>query len=183
MNAFSLRDAVPADAAAVLEYLSVLAEEPDIPLNLEPGCVKVSVAEEETLLAGILETDNAIYRVAEAGGEIIGILSCRGLTRMMAPQLVRHVAELGLSVRRDWRGKGVGTALMEGAIAWARATGFITRLQLEVYTTNTGAIRLYERLGFVHEGCRRHAIRRGGKYIDTYTMALLLDEEPRVQAG
>ena len=178
MNAFTIRDALPADAAVVLEYLKVLAEEPDIPLNLEPGCVKVSVAEEEKLLAGILEADNAIYRLAEAeaGGEIIGILSCRGLTRMMAPQLVRHVAELGLSVRRDWRGRGVGTALMEDAIAWARATGFITRLQLEVYTTNTGAIRLYERLGFVHEGRRRHAIHRRGKYIDTYIMALLWDE-------
>jgi len=51
-------------------------------------------------------------------------------------------------------------------------------LKLEIYTTNTGAIRLYERLSFVHEGCRRHSIRHGGKYIDTYTMVLLLDEAP-----
>jgi RimJ/RimL family protein N-acetyltransferase len=72
---------------------------------------------------------------------------------------------------------------MEDAIAWVRATGFITRLQLEVYTTHTGAIRLYERLGFAHEGCRRHAIRRRGRYIDTFNMALLLDEGNVPQTG
>ena len=175
MGNFSIRHAVPADAAAVLEYLKGLADEPDIPLNLEPGCITMTVDQEEKILAGILAADNAVYRVAVADGQIIGIINCQGKTRMMAPQLVRHVAELGLSIRKDWRGKGVGTALMEDVIAWAKNTGFITRLQLEVYTTNTRAIRLYERLGFVHEGCRKHAIRRGGKYIDNYTMALLWD--------
>jgi RimJ/RimL family protein N-acetyltransferase len=175
MIPFTIRDAVPADAAAILDYLKVLAEEPDIPLNLEPGCITITVEEEEKILAGILAADNAVYRVAVVDGEIIGIINCQGKTRMMAPQLVRHVAELGISVRKDWRGKGVGRALMENVIAWAKETGFITRLQLEVYTSNTVAIRLYEWLGFVHEGCRKHAIRREGKYIDNYTMALLWD--------
>ena len=183
MRPFTIRDAVPDDAAAVLEYLKELAEEPDIPLNLQPGCVTLSVEEEARYLGSILESSDSIYQVAVAGEEIIGAIHCRCQTRLMAPQLVHHVAELGLSVRRDWRGNGVGTALMEGAIAWARATGFITRLQLEVYTTNTGAIRLYERLGFVHEGFRQHAIRRGGKYIDTYTMALLWDKDNGSQTG
>jgi len=55
--------------------------------------------------------------------------------------------------------------------------------KLEIYTTNKGTPRLYERLVFVHKGRRRHAIRRGGRYIDTLTMALLLDEDAEIQAG
>jgi GNAT superfamily N-acetyltransferase len=107
---------------------------------------------------------------------MIGAIRCRELARMMASQLVHDVAKLGYSVRKDWCGKGVGTALMEDAIAWAKGTGFMTRLQMEVCTTYMETIRLYERMGFVYGCCRRHTIRCRGRYIGTFIMARLLDE-------
>jgi RimJ/RimL family protein N-acetyltransferase len=77
-------------------------------------------------------------------------------------------------VDRDWRNRGVGTALMRRAIEWARGTGVLTRLQLQVFARNAPAIHLYQKLGFQIEGSRRNAILRDGEYIDSLMMALLL---------
>ncbi len=61
-------------------------------------------------------------------------------------QLVAWLARLG--VRRDHRGRGVGTAAITRAMELARAAGFGTA-GLDVDTESlTGALRLYERLGF-----------------------------------
>ena len=46
-------------------------------------------------------------------------------------------------------------------------------MELEVYADNGGAIRLYERLGFETEGCKREAAVKAGAYVDTLVMARL----------
>jgi putative acetyltransferase len=50
----------------------------------------------------------------------------------------------------------------------------LTRLELEVYTDNESAIRLYERFGFEREGTLRQHAFRDGKYVDSYFMARLV---------
>lgn len=47
----------------------------------------------------------------------------------------------------------------------------LLRLELEVYTDNEPAIRLYERFGFEREGTKRRDAFRGGQYVDSYLMA------------
>jgi RimJ/RimL family protein N-acetyltransferase len=81
---------------------------------------------------------------------------------------------LGMSVAREWRGEGLGTRLLEHAIQWARETGIVTRIELFVFARNTGAIRLYERFGFVIEGRRRRSVYKDEQYMDDLLMALLL---------
>jgi putative acetyltransferase len=78
-----------------------------------------------------------------------------------------------MSVKHDWRRKGVGRALMTEALAWAPTAG-ITRVELYVYARNAAAIALYEQLGFVVEGRRRNFIREGDAYLDDLVMARLL---------
>jgi len=58
--------------------------------------------------------------------------------------------------------------------AWARAHPDVDRIQLEVFSTNPGAIKLYERLGYVREGVRQGAIKRYGELIDMIQMVLLV---------
>ncbi len=80
-----------------------------------------------------------------------------------------------MAVDADWRGRGVGGALMAAAIDWARGNG-IHKLALQVWPHNLAAQRLYQRFGFVEEGhLRRHYRRRNGELWDAIVMGLVLD--------
>ncbi|HXU44281.1 MAG TPA: GNAT family N-acetyltransferase [Thermoanaerobaculia bacterium] len=85
----------------------------------------------------------------------------------------RHVGQLGMAVRDDWQGKGVGTALVQAAIDLADKWLNLTRLELEVYTDNEPARRLYEKFGFVIEGTLVRFAFRDGRFADVYQMARL----------
>ncbi len=60
-----------------------------------------------------------------------------------------------LALRPQYRGQGYGTALMHHVLVEARRLG-ARRATLEVRTSNAGALRLYERLGFYVAGTRKH---------------------------
>jgi len=85
----------------------------------------------------------------------------------------RHSASLGMSVDDAYHGRGIGRKLLEALLDVADNYLGLTRVELEVLVDNARAIRLYERMGFEHEGCKRKAIFRGGRYVDAYVMARL----------
>jgi putative acetyltransferase len=79
-----------------------------------------------------------------------------------------------MALAREWRGRGVGSALMEVAIVWAREQG-MHKLSLGVWPHNAAAIALYRKYGFVEEGRRiKHARRQSGELWDIVEMGLLL---------
>jgi ribosomal protein S18 acetylase RimI-like enzyme len=82
----------------------------------------------------------------------------------------RHVADLGLMVAADARRQGVGWALLEQAVDWARAGG-VSKLELHVFPHYEPALRLYEKFGFVKEGYRHDQYRRGRDFVDAILMA------------
>jgi ribosomal protein S18 acetylase RimI-like enzyme len=84
----------------------------------------------------------------------------------------RHVGRLGMGLLPDYRRQGIGRRLALAAISAARAAG-IERIELEVFATNIGAIRLYEELGFLREGVKHQARKLDGGYDDNILMALL----------
>ena len=63
--------------------------------------------------------------------------------------------------------------LVEARPAIPRSTNGLTRIELTVRADNLNAKALYEKLGFVHEGLRRRAMRVDGAYFDSNAMALL----------
>jgi len=82
--------------------------------------------------------------------------------------------ELGMMVARDWRGRGVGSALIAAAIDWARDRG-LHKLALSVFPHNEAAIALYRKYGFVEEGRQVKQYRRAnGELWDDLQMGLLL---------
>jgi putative acetyltransferase len=88
----------------------------------------------------------------------------------------RHVGQIGMAVRDDWQGKGVGTALLEAALDVADNWLNLRRLELEVYVDNEPAVRLYKKFGFVVEGTSVQFGYRDGHYVDVYLMARLKRE-------
>lgn len=165
-----IREASPTDAANLVAYLKALMAEPGINIPLTPDEV-VTVEQERAILEDFERSERALMLVALAEGQLVGELSIKAISPRKS---IRHVASLGMSVKAEWRRQGVGRELLAAALEWAPSAG-IKRVELWVYARNEPAIKLYESLGFVHEGRRRGFIREGDAYLDDLLMARWLD--------
>lgn len=119
---------------------------------------------------------------SQAGDVLLGIM-CRaddrlvGCTGLHQIEVVDRRATLGLVIgdRREW-GKGYGSDAAKLMIEYAFQTLNLRRVELRVYEYNVRAIRIYERLGFKHEGRMRESKWSEGRYWDTLFMSILRDE-------
>jgi ribosomal protein S18 acetylase RimI-like enzyme len=73
-------------------------------------------------------------------------------------------------VAKGHRRQGIGRALLERAVDWARRVG-VSKLELHVFPHNEPAIQLYEAFGFRREGYRERHYRRDGGLVDAVLMA------------
>ena len=119
--------------------------------------------------------DAHIGLVATVAGAVVGNL---GITRYTRPRRA-HVGEIGMGVRDDWQGKGVGSALLQAALDLADNWLGLRRIELHVHADNERAIALYRKFGFAVEGTHRAYAIRNGEYIDSLSMARLI-EGPRL---
>lgn len=123
-----------------------------------------------------LEVYREKYIVAESDGEPAGSVS-------LGPETGRcqHVAELGLFVRREFWGKGVGSALMREAIKLAKQLG-IRKIVLDTTEGNERAIKLYKKFGFENEAYQTDRLYVDGSWRRYYFMGLQLAPcEPKIR--
>jgi len=85
----------------------------------------------------------------------------------------KHVCSLGISIMHGYQGRGVGRALMNACLDYADHWANYARVELTVHADNTRAIKLYESLGFQHEGRLRDFSFREGGYVDALFMGRL----------
>ncbi len=133
-------------AESILGYVARLAKADD-----EPGWFRLWIARDRE-------------------GEIVGHIDLSGgrlLTEL-------HRCELGMGIERAHRGLGLGPALMDAALAWARDSGTIAWVELGVFSTNPRARRLYEGFGFTQIGYVPDRFRVDETVIDDVRMALRL---------
>lgn len=114
-------------------------------------------------------THQFVAVVKEDSGEE-KVIGTAGLTVSASPRM-RHSGSIGIAVHKDYQNQGVGSALMKTLIDLADNWLMLVRVELGVYTDNTRAIHLYEKLGFKKEGIKRKAAIRNGEYIDEMMMA------------
>lgn len=148
---------------------------PELGVFLQP--VRPTVGDEAALFGEVYRKTLAgtdIARVAEEDGRLVGLCTIHGHDRHVED---RHVGVLGIAVRREFRRRGVGHALVGAAVEASR--GRFEVLQLSVIDANTGAQRLYERHGF--EPCGRYprAFKRGERYFDEILMWRPVEPAPR----
>jgi RimJ/RimL family protein N-acetyltransferase len=158
MPQFIVRPASPADARPMAELFAAVAEERTGIASEPPIDVEQRTAQFTASMASSI--------VAAAGDQIVGMINT---------EVSRYgFGELGMLVDRDWRGRGVGSALLQATIDWARDHG-LHKLSLEVFAHNTAAITLYRKCGFVEEGHRvKHYRRASGELWDSIVMGLPL---------
>jgi ribosomal protein S18 acetylase RimI-like enzyme len=153
---FQIRPAVDTDRLPLALVYAAVAEERD-GIGAEPP-VDVEARAASWTLEGTF--------VATAVGEVIGSIHVHTSGH--------GYGEIGMAIAREWRGRGVGSALMDAAIEWARERG-LHKLALDVFPHNAAGIALYRKYGFVEEGRRvKHYRRQSGELWDTIEMGLLL---------
>jgi len=116
-----------------------------------------------------LAPERSLYLVAAREGELLGWLELHRLP----PKKLAHVAVLTLAVAAPYRRQGLAGQLLARAYAWAHTVG-VGKLQLSVRARNGAARALYEREGFVLEGCERRQVRDGNVFEDNLLMAKFL---------
>jgi RimJ/RimL family protein N-acetyltransferase len=167
---FTIRRAETSDAEQLTRLAEAVSAEPEGWLISVAGEWR-SAGDERRYLKALRRYPHAAVFVAESeDGRIVGRLS---VGRDPHPASA-HVADVGLMVAMEARRQGIGRALLDAAVDWARAAG-VRKLELHVFPWNTAAIALYDSFGFEREGYRKGHYRRGGEDVDAILMAYRVD--------
>ncbi len=155
---FSIRMASDRDRLPLALLIATVAEERE-GIAAEPP-VDIDA------LAARWVVEGTLVAVADADSGIVGSLQIRAN---------RHgLGEIAMAVVGEWRGRGVGSALLATGIERSRKQG-LHELVLDVFPHNAPALALYRKFGFVQEGRRIKQYRRAnGELWDSLDMGLLL---------
>lgn len=163
MKTIFIRRAEPADAEAFHKIFSGP--------KVVWGTLQLPYPSLETWRKRLAEPPEGAYKLAACvEAEVVGQLTI--YTFPNRPRR-RHIGQIGMAVRDDWQGRGVGAALMQAAVDMADNWLNLLRLELEVYVDNQAALRLYKKFGFEIEGAQVRGAFRAGDYVDVYAMARL----------
>jgi len=91
------------------------------------------------------------------------------------PEEFSHVGYLGMGVLKKFRKNGVGSQLLSTCIEEAKAYGF-EKIELEVFSDNFPAVKMYEKFGFKKEGLKIKSRKLDGKYQDILLLSLWLKD-------
>jgi L-amino acid N-acyltransferase YncA len=107
----------------------------------------------------------------EAGDNVVGWASLNAFNPRAAYD---HVADFSVYVAREYRGRGIGDALLTALEERARALGY-HKMVLAGFPTNPAGTRLYQRHGFRTVGIYLEQGRLDGHWVDVIVMEKLLD--------
>lgn len=163
-----LRYARVEDAEKLVAFINPIVQEPArILLNV----LQTLEGEEAYLkdMASNMEKEDALklFATISVNGieEIVGVVDVdRGRYKQ------RHLGTLGLSIRKDFRGEGLGRVLIEEVLMQAKTIMKLEMVTLGVDAENPAAVALYTKMGFQEYGRLPRAILQQGVYEDEILM-------------
>lgn len=166
-----VREAIPADAAAVQQAMIEISEETDF-LTITKSDMSLPESIMAQQLEQLYDSDNNLLLLAFANEKIIGIASVKGDSHPS----IQHVGEVGICIYKKYWGMGLGQMMLEEVKAWSEELDIIKRLELKVQVRNESACHLYQKIGFQIEGRSPKAVLSSeNEWQDVYVMGLLLD--------
>ena len=142
-----LRSATGADAAELLDIFLKTHEETDYLLSYADEST-LTVEGEAAFLKGKETSDNEVEILAIVDGKFVG---CAGINSCGSKYKVKHRADFGISVLKEYWGMGIGTRLTEACIECAKQAGY-EQVELQVVADNERAVSTYNKLGFTEFG-------------------------------
>ncbi len=147
-------------------FYDELKDDPDFGIIFYP--TKPDYESEIAWFAGLYRDmllGDVVAVVAEEDGRVVGLCDVH---RTRPKSELSHVGVLGITIRKEYRDRGIGTAMIEKALELSRDKFEIVRL--DVFTVNSRAIALYRKLGFVEYGIFPASVKRGSRYYDQMMM-------------
>lgn len=149
-------------AAAERAIAAVPGRLASTPAEIEDDAVRKTIV-------GLEERCQGVYLVAEEAAAIVG----HAFLEPLPLAATSHVVRLTIAVHEGYQRRGIGTALMNELLSWARSTAHVEKVELQVRSSNEPAIALYRSLGFVEEGRKTRRLKIGpNHYLDDIYMAL-----------
>lgn len=99
------------------------------------------------------------------------------------PFIQHRFTELGIDILAEHQGKGYGTEAIEWTLEWAFNVAGMHRVSVRAFEWNHGARKLYEKLGFKHEGTAREELFHNGRFWDGYMYGMLDREWKDIKAN
>lgn len=144
-----LRSACEDDASDLIKYLKKTTKETPYLLREEDE-INLTVEDEKGLVEMFLEMDNALMLVAYIDGKHVGNCSFSSLGPF---KRYAHRCDVAIALYQEYWGSGIGSIMLETALKYAKKVGY-EQAELEVVSTNTKAIKLYEKFGFKKYGVK-----------------------------
>jgi RimJ/RimL family protein N-acetyltransferase len=166
---FTIRRALPSDARSIVESINAICA--------EGGAYYVTHFEPDEQWRMVLDQPEQAPGHFLAVGVVAGAIA--GMVNLFPPPATvvsQHVVTLGIHVAAPYRGKGIGSALLDYGLNWAQRIGY-EKVVLQVFASNHPARALYQKFGFVEEGVQRRQIKRDGVYDDAIWMARFLGRQ------
>lgn len=157
------------DAEKIIEYLNIVGGESD---NLLFGKNEfhLSVEQEREYIKNLNNSKDAFMVMGIINNKVVSIAQIRKLGR----KRIEHNSEIAISVKKEYWGLGIGSAVMSELIEFARNND-IRNIELGVKASNSKAIKLYEKFGFEKVGCHKNYFNVNGVFDDEILMDLSLN--------
>ncbi|HMS32973.1 MAG TPA: GNAT family N-acetyltransferase [Ignavibacteria bacterium] len=128
-----------------------------------------SPEQERSWIRSFMENDNSLLLIARHRNGIIGNISITGRNR----EMISHTALIGMGILKEFRNTGLGTALLNKGIEWAKKNPLLEILWLQVFEENTAAVSLYKKTGFEINGIQNRFFKnRKNEYFNNVIMSL-----------
>ena len=142
-----LRNAELSDADDLIRYLKVTTGETPF-LIREPDEVTLTPKQENEFIKGRISDERELMLIATIDGKHIGNCS---LMRIGPYKRYAHRCEVAIALYQEYCGIGIGSRMLQTVLDVAKKAGY-EQAELEVIADNTGAVSLYQKLGFIKYG-------------------------------
>ncbi len=154
---------------SIIEYLNQIGGESDF-LLFGKNEFKLSIDQEKQYIENINSQQKSIILIGFINNEIVATSQITSPSR----ERIAHTCELGISVKKDYWGIGVGSSLMESLIEFVKNTNEIKVINLKVNINNTSGISLYKKFGFKEIGLYKMFTQIDGEFYDSIIMNLYI---------